>query len=136
MFTLAMQAPSMAQNVLSEIKISPDGNSYQVLLKTEKPKVGVEYLTENFRHMYKASISDSQLKGAILNLNGEDKVTVNVNVTAKSIDSDSKITNKASLTNELLETVQTNTITHTIKKFVNTEMDIDEETGENICNRT
>lgn len=69
---------------------------------------------------------------AILNLNGEDKVTVNVNVTAKSIDSDSKITNKASLTNELLETVQTNTITHTIKKFVNTEMDIDEETGENI----
>lgn len=51
------------------------GDTASELLKTEKPKVGVEYLTENFRHMYKASISDSQLKGAILNLNGLDNLT-------------------------------------------------------------
>ena len=51
MFTLAMQAPSMAQNVLSEIKISPDGNSYQVLLKTEKP-VPIKKVIETNNKIY------------------------------------------------------------------------------------
>lgn len=51
MFTLALQVPSMAQNVLSEIKISPEGNSYQVLLKTEKP-VPIKKVIETNNKIY------------------------------------------------------------------------------------
>ena len=50
-FTLLCQVPSLAQNMLSEIQINPDGNSYQILLKTEKP-VPIKKVVESDSKIY------------------------------------------------------------------------------------
>lgn len=65
-----------------------------------------------------------------VNLNAKETITVEINVTVKSMDSETRIINKASVSNEYVENVESNQISHTIKKFVNTDINIDSETGE------
>ena len=64
-----------------------------------------------------------------INLEGKEKATINVNVEAKSLNTDTKITNKAKISHELIEEFETNEITHTIKKFEDSDINIDPGTG-------
>lgn len=65
-----------------------------------------------------------------INLKPKEIMTIEITVKAKSMDADTKITNKASISNENVSSIESNQFTHTIKKFVNTDINIDEETGE------
>ncbi|MGN1327275.1 MAG: SdrD B-like domain-containing protein, partial [Clostridia bacterium] len=62
-------------------------------------------------------------------------ITISIKVSTKSMETDTRITNKASVANEYVESVESNSISHTIKKFVNTDIDIDPGTGEEIKTR-
>lgn len=52
------------------------------------------------------------------------KVTINVHVVANSIDNDTEISNKGKFAQEDIEEVETNSITHTIKHFERTDVDV------------
>lgn len=53
-----------------------DGSSEaSSLLAKEKANVKVEYYSENYRHKYKISVSDEQLKSAFVNVNGLQDLT-------------------------------------------------------------
>ena len=45
------------------------------LLSKEKPSIKVEYYSENFKHKYKLSISDEQLKSAFMSVDGLSQMT-------------------------------------------------------------
>ena len=45
------------------------------LLEKEKPNVKVEYYSENFKHKYKMTISDEQLKSAFMSADGLSQMT-------------------------------------------------------------
>lgn len=64
-----------------------------------------------------------------LNLSQKQTITVNIKVTAKSLNADTKIANKATISNEYVK-AESNQIAHTVKKFVNTDIEIDPGTGE------
>ena len=64
-----------------------------------------------------------------MNLSKKQTATINIKVTAQSINSDTQITNKATISNENVK-AESNQVTHTIKKFVNTDIEIDPGTGE------
>lgn len=53
------------------------------------------------------------------------KVTINVHVVANSIDNDTDISNKAKFAHEDIGEVETNTISHTIKHFEKTDVNVD-----------
>ena len=53
------------------------------------------------------------------------KVTINVHVVANSIDNDAEISNKAKFTHEDIEEVETNSVSHKIKHFEKTDVNVD-----------
>ena len=59
------------------------------------------------------------------------KVTINVNVAAKSLDADTPITNKAKISHELVAEFETNEITHSIKRFEDGDININPNPGDN-----
>lgn len=54
------------------------------LLAKEKPSIKVEYYSENFKHKYKLSISDEQLKSAFMSADGLSQMTQGLIRTATS----------------------------------------------------
>lgn len=65
-----------------------------------------------------------------MNIKPKEVLTIEITVKAESLETDTKITNKASISNEYVSAVESNQFTHTIKKFVNTDIEIDPGTGE------
>lgn len=61
-----------------------------------------------------------------IKLNQKETITIKIKATAKSINSDTNIINKANISNEYVKT-ESNKISHTIKKFDNTDINIGEE---------
>ena len=53
------------------------------------------------------------------------KVTINVHVVANSIDNDTNISNKAKFTHEDIKEVETNSVTHIIKHFEKTDVNVE-----------
>lgn len=60
------------------------GNQASSLLEKEIPTVKVEYYSENFKHKYKLSISDEQLKSAFMSAEGLSQMTQGLIRTATS----------------------------------------------------
>jgi len=67
-----------------------------------------------------------------LNLQGKEKVTIEVSATAKAIEADTKITNKAQLEYTGIDTITTNTISHTIVKYEEGQIDPSTNTNKRI----
>ena len=58
-------------------------------------------------------------------LSAGQKVTINVHVVANSIENDTEISNKAKFTHEDIEEVETNSVSHTVKHFEKTDVNVD-----------
>lgn len=58
-------------------------------------------------------------------LSAEQKVTINVHVVANSIDNDTEISNKAKFKNEDIGEVETNSVSHIVKHFEKTDVNVD-----------
>ena len=58
-------------------------------------------------------------------LSAGQKVTINVHVVANSIDNDTEISNKAKFTNEDIGEVETNSVSHIVKHFEKTDVNVD-----------
>lgn len=102
------------------------------LLSKEKPSIKVEYYSENFKHKYKLSISDEQLKSAFMSADGLSQMTQGlIRSATSSAEYDEYMMIKAligaSVTKELEitglfaldENVQAKKITKTVQALVN-----------------
>lgn len=58
-------------------------------------------------------------------LSAGQKVTINVHVVANSIENDTEISNKAKFTHEDIGEVETNSVSHTVKHFEKTDVNVD-----------
>lgn len=58
-------------------------------------------------------------------LSAGQKVTINVHVVANSIENDTEISNKAKFTHEDIGKVETNSVSHTVKHFEKTDVNVD-----------
>ena len=58
-------------------------------------------------------------------LSAGQKVTINVHVVANSIENDTEISNKAEFTHEDIGEVETNSVSHTVKHFEKTDVNVD-----------
>lgn len=67
---------------------------------------------------------DESINAKFYLLEGQ-KVTINVHVVANSIDNDAEISNKAKFTHEDIEEVETNSVSHKIKHFEKTDVNVD-----------
>lgn len=67
---------------------------------------------------------------ATINLAGQDSAIVQINVVAKSLSADTKITNKAKVSHDEIEEIETNEISHTIELFNPGDINLDPSTGE------
>lgn len=68
--------------------------------------------------------NDDKSVETTLHINSKDKVIININVLAKSLDKDTEISNKAKISNELVSEFETNSISHVIKMFNKDDMNI------------
>ena len=77
--------------------------------------------------------NDDKSVETTLHINSKDKVIININVLAKSLDKDTEISNKAKISHELVSEFETNSISHVIKMFNKDDMNIDSgsESGSN-----
>lgn len=90
---------------------------------------GVQF--KSLQVVYSKGLTSSTVKknedGSIettLHLYENDKATVNVKVTAKSLETDTKITNKAKISHEWIPEIETNEISHIIEHFDSENIDI------------
>ena len=68
--------------------------------------------------------NDDKSVETTLHINSKDKVIININVLAKSLDKDTEISNKAKISHELVSEFETNSISHVIKMFNKDDMNI------------
>lgn len=68
--------------------------------------------------------NDDKSVETTLHINSKDKVIININVLAKSLDKDTEISNKAKISHELVYEFETNSISHVIKMFNKDDMNI------------
>lgn len=68
--------------------------------------------------------SDGSINTKFYLLAGQ-KVTINVHVVANSIENDTEISNKAKFTHEDIGEVETNSVSHTVKHFEKTDVNVD-----------
>ena len=119
-FTYTFTIKNLSEIVLDKVTftdILPEQVQYELLEVIYSDKTTNQTVNQN---------SDGNPETTV-SLKANEEITINVIVSAKSIEQETKITNKATIENELIGKVESSPVSHTIKEFKNTDIDISEE---------
>lgn len=118
-FTYTFTLENLSETFLDNVKFIdyiPEGLQFKTL--------EVVYSSDSIDNA--VQINDDNSVETNVYLIGGDKITINVNVIAKSLDKDTSISNKSKISQDLIEDIESNSISHTIKVFNKDDMDIDD----------
>ena len=118
-FTYTFTLENLSETFLDNVKFIdyiPEGLQFKTL--------EVVYSSDSIDNA--VQINDDNSVETNVYLIGGDKITINVNVIAKSLDKDTSISNKSKISQDLIEDIESNAVSHTIKAFNKDDMDIDD----------
>ena len=118
-FTYTFTLENLSETFLDNVKFIdyiPEGVQFKTL--------EVVYSSDSIDNA--VQINDDNSVETNVYLIGGDKITINVNVIAKSLDKDTSISNKSKISQDLIEDIESNAVSHTIKAFNKDDMDIDD----------